>query len=289
MQSTRIPNISSAKTNNTTIALARATSALAIVALLCPSLAGFTKAEIVGRYQLPDKRFVDKECGSLTQRTRKSSRLHTSVEQACADFRAGRATEDSWIAAINDAEKVISLSAEVFELVPRTYNTYAMFLIPSHEWKSRSKDLKELHETFLDFGDAIGEMNLAIWFPDGLYRPATLKRSEKLLGTFDIQRNRDYCDRFHLDYNNGPFIVVTRTRPDLVRDGDEIVVIQLHDIDIPKVTRVLNSLEQDLRNGQEIRKRTLVYEEVKERIQTFVEHNGKTLGTLFVNILGKKD
>lgn len=253
--------------------------------------------------QLPDPAFVDAECSTLSKRALKESQvLSDSVKKLCADYQAGKISEDRWIKGINDIEKKISPHFVSFDLVSRKYKVYCLFLVPSAEWKHKSDELKLLREAFLNFGSAIGEGRLAIWFLEGSVFPTYTKvskvgKSEELVEelvvderenkpeSVDIERSKSYCDKFGLDYNEGPFVVVTRTRPDLTPPGDETIVLKLHDIDISRAVFILNVLEQDLRTERKTRRHTLVFEEVKQRILTAVDRHGATIKELATILL----
>ena len=49
-------------------------------------------------------------------------------------------------------------------------------------------------------------------------------------------------------------------------EGDEFVLIKLNEISSNRVIKILNILEQDLRLANDIRKRRLIFEEIKQRL-----------------------
>lgn len=111
---------------------------------------------------------------------------------------------------------------------------------------------------FEAFGRSIGGTRVAVWFLDAD-------------GRVDVDRCKSYCDRFDLNYNDGPYVVTTKKRPDLLGDNDEIVVLKLSGISAERIPAVLNVLERDLRASGEIGRGRLLYEEVKHRILTAAE------------------
>jgi hypothetical protein len=150
----------------------------------------------------------------------------------------------------------------VQEPVPKDYKAYALFLFPSTEWREKNKhaDLQLLHKKFKDFGEAIGDKNAAVWFKG---HSST---------TVDVERSKFYCRKFNLSYNDGPYVLVSKKRPDYLKSDDEIVAIKLSNISTSKIVPILNTLEQDLLINQKINRRKLLFEEIKQRIFTVVEH-----------------
>src|SRR4029077_1287056 len=139
-------------------------------------------------------------------------------------------------------------------------DSYSLFLIPDARWRDAEyqQPMAAIWKTFDAFGRSIGDRRVAIWFLD-------------LDGKLDIDRSKFYCDRFGLGYNDGPYVVTTKKRPDLLQPKDEIVVIKLGGISAARIPSVLQVLEQDLRTNRDIRRGTLVYEEVKQRMLTLSE------------------
>ena len=60
----------------------------------------------------------------------------------------------------------------------------------------------------------------------------------------DVPRSKFYCDLFRLNYNDGPYVVVTNVRPDTLSSGKEAVFVKLNNITGERVLRVLNVLEE---------------------------------------------
>ncbi len=147
------------------------------------------------------------------------------------------------------------------EPIPAIYQNYALLLFPSTEWLSNSKKetTQSIFRSFKDFGDAIGERNAAIWFVDHS-------------GKTDVSRSKEYCRKYNLSYNSGPYIVVMPKHPDKLTSKDEVVVIRISNISPDKVTPILNTLEEDLLISRRIRRRKLLYEEIKQRIFTVAQN-----------------
>jgi len=148
--------------------------------------------------------------------------------------------------------------------IPNNFKAYTMFLFPSVEWSKSAlgKDLRTIRSAFASFGDSIGDTRAAIWF--------TKDRHSDLP---DIERSKDYCDLLKLNYNDGPYIVTSLKRPDGILSNDELVVIKLGGITPGRAVKVLNILEQDLRTDAKIRKRSLIFSEIKQRLLSFADRN----------------
>ena len=160
--------------------------------------------------------------------------------------------------------------------VPTGYKAYSLFLIPSSDWQAKNEELRALRSAFTDFGDAIGDQRLAVWFSN--------EDDTKL----DVNRSKSYCDRLGLSYNDGPFVVTTMSHPDAVKKEDQAVVIKLAGISITRAISILNILEQDLRTERQIRSRSLLFEEVKQRLMTAKDRHGPELKDLATILLKLK-
>lgn len=148
--------------------------------------------------------------------------------------------------------------------IPNNFNAYTMFLFPSAEWSKSEleKDLNTIRNTFASFGDSIGDTRAAIWFTQGRYSQLP-----------DIERSKYYCDLLKLSYNDGPYIITSLKRPDGILSNDELVIIKLGGITPGRIIKVLNILEQDLRTDAKIRKRSLIFEEIKQRLLSLADRN----------------
>lgn len=121
--------------------------------------------------------------------------------------------------------------------IPPGFETYTLFLIPDEGWISGEKDaeLEKLYGDFLQFGHAIGESNLAIWFRKN--------------GTeVDVSRSRKYCDRFGLLYH-GPFIVISSKHPDSEMGSEDYYALNLNGIASKRITEILERLGSSIASG----------------------------------------
>lgn len=161
--------------------------------------------------------------------------------------------------------------------IPNNFNSYTMFLFPSAEWSKSEQmnDLRTIRSTFASFGDSIGDIRAAVWFAKG-------RRSDLP----DIERSKYYCDLLKLGYNDGPYVVCSRKRPDEILFDDELVVIKLGGISPDRIVYVLNILEQDLRTDAKIRKRNLIYEEIKQRLLSIADRNPDIVKELVKGSIG---
>ncbi len=140
--------------------------------------------------------------------------------------------------------------------IEKGFETYTLFLFPSADWLDRTDDLAVLRKAYLNFGDAIGDKHLAVWFLDSDNRAVSIARSKV------------FCDWLHLDYNDGPYVVTTNVYPELLRAESKPIVIKLYRIPANRVVLVLNILEQDLRTERQIRETALLFEEIRQRLLT---------------------
>lgn len=254
----------------------------AILVLNVPSLAISQES----LYVLPDKQFIEIECNALE----KDARNHLPASQddihdLCSRVRAGTINTDEWMIKIDPIAREVDGSIpcpnclRLFlpkrEPVPAGFKTYTLVLIPSPSLANNSSWLLSLKKQFNAFGSSIGEDKAAIWLGTRYGRGV------------DVERSKYYCDLFKLNYNDGPYFVTTNKRPDLFSSGDEAIIVKLNNISSDRVLRVLNLLEQDLRQEKEIRKRALLFEEVKQRLLSIVERYGDTVESVVVSWLKK--
>jgi hypothetical protein len=143
--------------------------------------------------------------------------------------------------------------------LPANLASYSLFLVPDARWRSAdfAKQRQALWEAAFAFGRAIGDTHAAIWFLD---------HDDNV----DVLRSQEYCRRFGLSYNDGPYVVTIRKRPDLLTADDEIVVIRMGGIAPENIPPILNRLTQDLTTSGRPGTGGLVYEEIKQRIVTLV-------------------
>lgn len=178
------------------------------------------------------------------------------------------------------------------ENIPDGFDSYTLLLIPEPEWLEREDskiNIKKLFQRFHAFGTSIGERNLSLWFYSTYHYPDThtrinikavvtgpeitysqLIKKEKLehydgaLMSYDFGRARSYCDRYHLNYNKGPYIVYTEDHPDSISKPE--IILQLNGIATDQFIIILNKLEQSVRSGEKKPMRlraALLYERIK--------------------------
>jgi hypothetical protein len=221
-------------------------------------------AFFVVQVDIPDEIAIARWCNQLkTSKTEFTSpegtRLVGAGLQQCDSFHRGKISGQQW------ADKLIQLKREAspqsvlkvelrdfpdIRVLPLNYPSYALILFPDDSWKT-NKNLPTLRATFAKFGDAIGEQGAAIWFID---------RGNNI----DVERAQSYSDKFGLSRSDGPYILVSRKRPDTITDKRDVIVIKCAGIEADRLANVLEVLEADLRGRREIRKRELLFAEVKQ-------------------------
>jgi hypothetical protein len=94
------------------------------------------------------------------------------------------------------------------------YKTYSLFLICNPGWlhpASGKSETQWLYDSFLNFGGAIGDDNLAVWFwrsPEK--KKSFLPQAENV----DVERSARFCKAWSLTPSQGPHLVITSTYPD---------------------------------------------------------------------------
>lgn len=273
---------------------------LSLLALAFPLASGglaepFSEESWV-RLELPDRVLVSRACGRHSWWDSLWSRYSAEVRELCESLETGAIGADEWLQRIDLIEKKIDSRSSCEEClaiplpprqpVPDNFSSYSIFLVPSILVEG---DPWALRSAFDRFGEAIGERRAAIWldpFPyvffesieDENARDAGNLRGPREWPHFDVLRSKDYCDRFGLDYNHGPYVVTTKKRPDLVTSNDERIVIRLDGVSASGMVKILNILEQDLRRDLEVRKRALLFEEIKQRIIGLFESDPQHFG-----------
>jgi hypothetical protein len=97
------------------------------------------------------------------------------------------------------------------------YETWSLFLICNPSWldKTNAKQLEELFAQYQLFGRSIGNRHLAVWFAPALDKEA------QGAWTVDVDRNIDFCDKYHLLPSESPHIITTTKNPNLgLEEGD---------------------------------------------------------------------
>jgi hypothetical protein len=224
---------------------------------------------------------VTQECAKLEAKQQLPGndvgKLLEDAVRACKDYQKRTLSLDQWNERIIGLEEraAFLVTPPGFEgIIPfgdaalfRGYDTYSLFLFPSAEWQHKKDEVRALYDEFNSFGDAIGDRRLAVWF--------TGKSDE-----VDTRRSKLYCDHFGLDYNMGPYVVTIQKSPAAWRPGALAVIISLSGISTDRRVRVLNVLEQDLRNARELKQRPLLFVEIRERLLSAAERHKELLKDL---------
>ena len=168
----------------------------------------------------------------------------------------------------------ICYSAELFpsESVPRGYPVYATFLWPSYDSSLNRRRVSAIRRSFRRFGVSIGSKGAAVWFQ----RPKV---------SVDIGRAKSFCDKLDLSYDRGPYIIVSDRHPDDLDNLNGVILVRLTDLSPQRIVRVLNILEQDLRQGVEVGHEELLFEEIKQRVLSIGERNGSLLKEIFLAVV----
>lgn len=158
--------------------------------------------------------------------------------------------------------------------LPGGYNSYTLLLVPSGVWRSRkmSDQMESLQEAYFSFAEAIGKREAAVWLQD-----------PKRAG-IDILRSKDYCDKFKLSYNRGPYLVFTRQRPDLAI-VESPIIIKLSGISPERMIRVFNVLASDLRNHRDPTQGQLLLTELREWLGSAVSRNRDLIKDVALKVL----
>jgi hypothetical protein len=153
--------------------------------------------------------------------------------------------------------------------IPKGYKSYTLFLIPSSDWDKDStrQIVEKMSSNFRNFGESIGSDNLAVWFVIFISDMGKLghhtfydiwpdKEKLSLYEEFqtDYIRSKEYCDKYNLSYNDGPYVVFTTKHPDRATLND-LIILQLNNIRPNRFILLLNDLEQGIRRN-EINKKT---------------------------------
>jgi hypothetical protein len=239
---------------------------------LCQGQAG-----AIGRpMTVPDSVWIERQCGSIDEIEVTDDAVEAGVRRArlaCDVYEASShdaAARDAWVRAMLEIQDDVGPTAmrafipQVGAELPAGLETYSLFLIPDARWQeSEFEDERtRLWETFHSFGRSIGDTHAAIWFLD---------QEDNV----DVLRSQDYCRRFNLSYNDGPYLVTVAKRPDLLEPSDEVIVIRMGGIDPDRILNVLNRLSRDLASTGSVATGPLVYEELKQRVLSRAEGYGE--------------
>ena len=193
----------------------------------------------------------------------------------------------------------------VFEdAIPGDYKTYTLFLIPSDSWSTERQDIveEELWNNFYKFGEGIGSDNLSVWFVEShksekchIYESANgtgvieppktfyYRKVQPIEGVnTDIRRCKDYCDKFELNYNEGPFLVITEKHPDVCSKKD-ISVVKFNNLTPNKVILFLNEVQMNIRTGKQ-KKGVSRFTYVLEILNTWISEHKEDITKLVTPI-----
>jgi hypothetical protein len=132
--------------------------------------------------------------------------------------------------------------------IPDGYKTYALFINPSHEYNNKHLNDKIfiLSKVFKNFGESIGEKNLAVWcgiIDDNLQK-----------AHFNVSQSKYYADKFTLNYNEGPYVILTDVSPDSISGifpkNGHVMILSFSNIHPDRIVTVLNEVEKRLRGGK---------------------------------------
>jgi hypothetical protein len=273
-----------------------------------------------GQWVLPDSFVIGRGCEALRRLANAKvssqqydhseiARLATEIEALCAPVKEEETTPDEWMRRASSIEHRLrrvalcagcrapmlkAASLRPRQPIPADFVSYTLFLTPNDAIEASSREnVMALRYAFIRFGEAIGDRRAAIWFDpeDPLlsvaYVAVGIGRAEVKAPYSDVLRSKAYCDRFGLDYNNGPYVITTLRRPDQVGEDDEKVVIRMNGVSPDGMVRILNLLEQDLRKDREIRQRQLIFEEIKQRILQIFRGGSSGLGDAQAELIVK--
>jgi hypothetical protein len=254
-----------------------------VLALLCTARTANSQPidlEVADTYEATD------ECTSLEAF---AGKLKSDVLMTCDAYLSGKISADKWVGQMNDLKAQIAQRATqdpligALDLTPKAglpkAKAYALFLITSSEWYEKQSESQQLHKAFLDFGDSLSINQMAIWFsaPKPSLKP-------------DIKRAKFYADNLKLDYNNGPYVVVTFEPPYLVRPGNRVVVMSLNNMTEDDRIRALNVLQQALRTdpGALPSQTKITATQYQQQIATYISQHGADLLKVGLAILDLK-
>jgi hypothetical protein len=133
----------------------------------------------------------------------------------------------------------------------REYKSWALFLISNPEWLDAENEdqLTRLYEHFMNFGRAIGDDNMAVWF----LKP---KRKGSLASITDVEGCSAYAKLYGLMPSRGPHILIipsprdqqgkTVGFPDTTQKVDQYYVLELNGLSPARVGRLLAEVSDRL-------------------------------------------
>lgn len=233
---------------------------------------------------LPDDRAVTQQCAALRDVAAGQPAIalaYQRIDAECNHYKTSRNAEAFFADTYEPAKQIrdfleppattdpVLHAAKNFtagQPIPTGKAYYVLFLVTARDWGT-PKDLADLHTKFEEFGYAIGDDRLAIWF-----------RGPSGASSVDTRRAKDYFDKFGLGkrllgYGDGPFIVATSVRPDRWNNSSPIVIASLKNMSPANVPLLLNALEQDLRNKVDPNQGRIAFLQVAGELTTFVKNH----------------
>jgi hypothetical protein len=252
---------------------------LIVVPLLGVLIPGVCQAQASGIARpmtVPDSVWIERQCVSIDEIEVTDDAVEAGVRrarQACAVYEASShdaAARDAWVRAMLEIQDDVGPTAmrsfvpQFGAELPEGLETYSLFLVPDTRWRESAfeDERSRLWETFHSFGRSIGDRHAAIWFLD---------QEDNV----DVLRSQEYCRRFNLNYNDGPYLVTVAKRPDLLEPDDEVIVVRMGGIAPDRILTVLNRLSADLTSTGTVATGPLVYEELKQRVLSRAEGYGE--------------
>lgn len=139
--------------------------------------------------------------------------------------------------------------------------SWIIFLITDFSFLERV-NIFNIKESFKNLGKSIFDQHLAVWISD--------KR-----GNPDIEKMRYYCyEKFGLDFNHGPYVVITKIHPDERKKDDHFFRLKFYAIDADRISELLNTIAFKI-NENKIKTLDLF---IEEKIALLKSHVSKTLG-----------
>lgn len=126
-----------------------------------------------------------------------------------------------------------------------SYNSWSLFLICTPGWATPEKnnDLARLYMGTRNFGWAIGEQNLAVWF----WKEKMIVPADNMSQNINISRSAQFCQALGLAPSKGPYLVVTTDYPDVntIQNSNK-AVLRLGGLSIKEIEEQLNALADKL-------------------------------------------
>jgi len=144
-----------------------------------------------------------------------------------------------------DAAELVTMK----QPIPKGYKTYSLFLVCNPQWldPSKSTGLFQLYQQFQNFGRAIGDDHVAIWF----WKSNSYERKDAALAQIvDVERSVRFCRAWKLIPSEGPHLVITSTYPDEAHLSSGLpldsAVYKLGDMSPPNISKLLATLTDQL-------------------------------------------